>query len=441
MAEVHPGVITFGESLAESGLAVVCQADGIQVPGEASWLTTEYRPTVADSGKTVFAFRFTPSDLENYETVAGETTVTVDAKQIVVKVKNASKIYGDANPVFEMEIPENELVGGDTAADLAVRMNCNADMRTPAGDVMIQGKSGALNYAVEVVPGVLTINRRPLHFKVVNVSLKYEEALPGTYDFEVSNLVNGASKASVRAAASIEAVNMPTSKAAGTYTLKVRNASVGDSNYTVGSVTDGKLTIEEAEQEKKDPGKIVESATVKASAATVGDKTIRLTWEQVPEADGYQVQLKVSGKWKTVKTIGKNSTVSYNYTKTRLGKSYVFRVRAYRKVSGNTIYSKAAQVKEKAVPQAPVSLKAAAKKGKITLTWKKISRVSGYTVSRKAGGAWKTVGTVKASKKSFSDKGIQRGKTYTYRVRAYKVSKGKKVYGSYSEVVKVKVSR
>lgn len=441
VSEVNSGTIIYGESLGESGLAVVCQADGIQVPGEASWLTSEYRPTVADSGTTIFDFRFTPSDLENYEMVAGETAVTVEAKQIVVKVKNVSKTYGDVNPVFEVEVPENELVDGDTAADLAVRLNCSADLRTPAGEVKIQGESGALNYEVEVTPGVLTINRRPLHFKAVNVFLKYEEALPGTYDFEVSNLVNGDSKVSVRANASIEAVNMPTSKAAGTYTLKVRNASVGDANYTVGSVTDGKLTIEEAEHETKDPGKIVGAATVKVSAATVRDKNIRLNWKQVPEADGYQVQLKASGKWKTVKTIGKNSTTSYNYTKTKLGRPYVFRVRAFRKVSGKTIYSKAGQVKKKAVPQTPEGLKAAAKKGKVTLTWKKISGISGYAVYRKVGGAWKTVSVVKASKKSFSDKRIKKGKTYTYRVRAYKISKRKKVYGSYSEAVKVKASR
>lgn len=441
VAEVNPGAITYGDSLAESGLTAVCQVDGIQVPGEASWLTAEYRPTVADSGKTIFAFRFTPSDQENYEMTAGETAVAVEAKQIVVKVKNASKTYGDANPVFEMEVPENELVEGDSVADLALRLNCSADQRTPAGDVLIQGESGALNYAVEVNPGVLTINRRPLHFKAVNVSVKYEEALPGTYDFEVSNLVNGASKASVGATASIEAVNMQASKKSGTYTLKIRNASVSDANYMVGSITDGTLTIAAAGQETKDPGKIVEASTVKVSAATVKDKTIRLSWIQVPEAEGYQVQLKISGKWKVVKTIGKNSTTSYNYNKTKLGRSYVFRVRAFRRVSGKTIYSKAGQVKEKAVPQVPAGLKATGKKGKITLTWKKISGVSGYTVSRKAGGGWKTVSIFKASKKSFIDRKVKKGKTYTYRIRAYKVSKGKKVYGSYSEAVKVKASR
>ncbi len=46
--------------------------------------------------------------------------------------------------MFEMEVPENELVEGDSVADLALRLNCSADQRTPAGDVLIQGNQGHL---------------------------------------------------------------------------------------------------------------------------------------------------------------------------------------------------------------------------------------------------------------------------------------------------------
>lgn len=82
--------------------------------------------------------------------------------------------------------------------------------------------------------------------------------------------------------------------------------------------------------------------------------------------------------------------------------------------------------------------KASAKTLKIT--WKKAGNVSGYKLYRKAGkGKYKQIAIIKGkSKTTYRDKKIKKGKTYSYKVRAYKTVNGKTYYGKYSNVKKKK---
>ena len=68
------------------------------------------------------------------------------------------------------------------------------------------------------------------------------------------------------------------------------------------------------------------------------------------------------------------------------------------------------------------------------LKWKKVSGASGYEVYMRTGkGAFKKVRTVTGgSKTSYIQKGLKKGKTYTFRIRAYKAVGSRKMSGSYS---------
>ncbi len=84
------------------------------------------------------------------------------------------------------------------------------------------------------------------------------------------------------------------------------------------------------------------------------------------------------------------------------------------------------------------------KKKKATVTWKKVSGASGYqivySISKKFTKSKTKSVTVKGgSKKTKTLKKLKSGKTYYVKVRAYKVVNGKKVYGKYSKVKKVRV--
>ena len=69
---------------------------------------------------------------------------------------------------------------------------------------------------------------------------------------------------------------------------------------------------------------------------------IKNTWKKVKNAKGYEVYraTKATGKYKKVKTIKSGTTVFWTNKKLTEGKSYFYKVRAYRTVNGKKEYSK-----------------------------------------------------------------------------------------------------
>lgn len=80
-------------------------------------------------------------------------------------------------------------------------------------------------------------------------------------------------------------------------------------------------------------------------------------------------------------------------------------------------------------------------KKEVKLSWKKVKNADGYKIYMKSGNEkYKAVKTISNGKTvSYTKKNLKKGKTYYFKVRAYCKVNGKKVYGSYSGVKKVKV--
>lgn len=240
-----PGSITYGQKLVDADLSQIAfVVNSSQVSGTASWKNGDVYPTVIDSG--TYAVDFVPTDTDNYETGTANLSVSVTPKAVTVKAKDTAKQYGDPNPAFALEIPAGTLVDSDTEADLAVSLSCTADEKTAAGTVVnITGSSASHNYSVTVTPGELTVEKRAITLKVDDVAISYGEALPATFGFQVLRLVNGDTKDSIGATATIAPVDIPAGNLAGTYALKVTGPAVVSSNYTITGTQDGTLTIKE----------------------------------------------------------------------------------------------------------------------------------------------------------------------------------------------------
>jgi len=90
---------------------------------------------------------------------------------------------------------------------------------------------------------------------------------------------------------------------------------------------------------------------------------------------------------------------------------------------------------------AKVKIKSAKRsKGKVIITWKKLKDAKGYIIERSDGNKkkFKKIAAIKKNKTvKYTDKKAPKKVCY-YRMRAYKSVDGKKVYGKYSAVVKVK---
>lgn len=69
--------------------------------------------------------------------------------------------------------------------------------------------------------------------------------------------------------------------------------------------------------------------------STVTADSITLKWDKVEGARGYRIFMYQGGKWKAIKT---TTALSYKVTGLEASKKYIFRVRAYEKVNGATVW-------------------------------------------------------------------------------------------------------
>lgn len=74
---------------------------------------------------------------------------------------------------------------------------------------------------------------------------------------------------------------------------------------------------------------------------------------------------------------------------------------------------------------------------------KKVTGANGYEVSRsvKKNGKYTTIKRVSSKTISYTQKKLTKNRTYYFRVRAYKIVNGKKIYSGWSRVKSVRVKR
>lgn len=99
-----------------------------------------------------------------------------------------------------------------------------------------------------------------------------------------------------------------------------------------------------------------------------------------------------------------------------------------------------AQAKAKPKKAAIKSIKNV-KTRKISLTIKKISGVKGYQIRYCGNKKFQGYMQKKSAKNKVTLKGLKKKKTYYVKVRAYKVYKGKTIYGAWSKVKRVKIKK
>jgi len=185
--------------------------------------------------------------------------------------------------------------------------------------------------------------------------------------------------------------------------------------------------------------------TTKLSTASKSYNSIKLSWNKVAGANGYQILRGISktSVYTTVKTITNSNTLTYTNGSRTTGRTYYYKIRAYRLVNGAKVYSGYSEVKSAAAKPSAAAFTSVKKTAAhaITLKWKKISGASGYVIYRADGknGSYKKVKTItRGSTLSYKNGSLKKG-TYYYKIRAYRTVNKKKVYGSYSPVKYAKI--
>lgn len=175
------------------------------------------------------------------------------------------------------------------------------------------------------------------------------------------------------------------------------------------------------------------------SASAGSYSSISLSWNTVAGATRYEVYRATSrsGKYRLIKITSLRSAVN---TGLATGKTYYYKVKAYKQVKGRKIYGAYSTVVS-AVTRigTPTGVKAAkASSRSIRISWGKVSGRSMYEVWRASSESGKYTLVTRTTNNAYTNKGLSHKKTYWYKVRAYRSQGGKKIYGGYSKAVSAK---
>lgn len=178
------------------------------------------------------------------------------------------------------------------------------------------------------------------------------------------------------------------------------------------------------------------------SAAKSSATSIKLSWSPASNITGYIIYKKnSSGKYKTYTEVAGNE-ISYTDKALAGAESHSYKIVAYSLV-GKTKYKSAKSVAVTiALPLAKAKIKCdKTKTNGIGLKWKAIPGATGYKIYRSTSYNGKYTSIKKIKKNvtvKYTDKKALRGKKYYYKMRAYRIVAGKKVYGKYSKRISVK---
>lgn len=220
---------------------------------------------------------------------------------------------------------------------------------------------------------------------------------------------------------------------AGEYRFKIRASKTMNANTYWGEYSEKVVAVTK-------PDKVTE-----LSARTLGASEIELTWKKSSHVTGYQIYRLdgQTGKYVKIATVEESMPASYTDRKLSAATEYSYKVRAYKNFEGTNYYGSFSNVKSQVTkPDKVQRLKASTKASAVTLKWAASENVTGYQIYRlnTKTKKYEKIATINgADKITYKNKSLKKGKTYRYKIRAYKTYNGTTYYGGFSSVSRIKV--
>lgn len=163
---------------------------------------------------------------------------------------------------------------------------------------------------------------------------------------------------------------------------------------------------------------------------------VKLTWSAVKNADGYIIYYRDSDSLTSFKKVGTTKNTNVTVKKLKASTYYQFKICAYKKVSGRIYQGKYTVCNAVTAISGTGTPKLKNSSSYIQFTWTKNSKATGYQIYRvdtKTNGKWIKYKTIKNNKTvTFKDTGVSQGKSYYYKIRAYRTVGSKTYYSSFS---------
>ena len=179
----------------------------------------------------------------NYSFTYEQGELTVTKAGLTAKVKDATKVYGDENPSFDIEYVG--LKNGETVPEwtTAPTIQTAATKTSDVGDYAIKANDGvAKNYDLAIADGKLTVTQAPLTITATNASRQYFDDEP-VFEYSCTGFRNGDDK---QALTKEPAIVTEATKASAVGTYKITPSSAEAKNYAI-SYEQGELTITKRE--------------------------------------------------------------------------------------------------------------------------------------------------------------------------------------------------
>lgn len=139
---------------------------------DGSW--TNVAPGIKDASKVTVDYHVTIDGA----VVEGQVTLEVTPLAITVSALNASKTYGEADPVFTYDVTSGKLVEGESLQGIEIERDDCDNVRDGGYALRLtQPEGGNPNYEITFKPGTFTIDKREL-------TVKWDATTEFTYDGE-----------------------------------------------------------------------------------------------------------------------------------------------------------------------------------------------------------------------------------------------------------------
>ncbi len=193
------------------------------------------------------------------------------------------------------------------------------------------------------------------------------------------------------------------------------------------------------------PFVIAPKSTTGVKAKSQTTSSITLTWSKTTGATGYRVYQYSSSKGEYVLKKSVKGTTTYKVTGLKAGTTYKFKIKPYVKSDDGTVIwgSASSALSTGTKPSTPTVKSVTASSSKATLSWNNVSGESGYQVyySTSKSGTYKKMESVSSNTVKYTTSKLTAGKTYYFKIRAYKKVDGKVFYGEFSAVKSVAIPK
>ena len=179
-------------------------------------------------------------------------------------------------------------------------------------------------------------------------------------------------------------------------------------------------------------------------SATQSASVVKLTWQESAGATGYRVYQYSPSKDKYVLKASVKGVTSYRVTNLKAGTEYSFKIKPYTKLSDGAVLwgTASAAFKTATEPAVPtLTVKASSVKGRAAAEWTDVSGETGYQLyySTKKTSDFTKVKSYGENVLKGTKSSLESGKTYYFKVRAYKKVNGQTIFGEWSAVKSVKI--